>query len=596
MKGCKHLISVWASTDKWIVMDFVEGETLAEHIDRQLRKQPKDRRLRLDLLDQLGLPLFRALGELRQKLKEQEEGDLAHQDLSPTNIIVGGPDPDDPSQYLLKLVDLGRNHLYTRAIGVLEGTDAVYVAPEVKDETPGAHPCADLYSLGQVLIAIGGVGRNEDGTVPDGFYQHTPPMLARFIEDLIDQRPEQRLLLFLNANSTAAKENKENKEDRDWDFAGLGQVFQEELAAVREAEVPMGRPTDERWFTGAVELFPPSSYSPRRLSRLRKQRKEQQRKEQQNEEQQRGDAEEDRQPGKPSVRERSIFSRWLLFWSWVCATSWYLVMSVLLFLVARDLGLDLTPPLGWAVDRVIDLVGGKQVPSLQGLLTDNQGPPNFFEHLPERTIGLSFALIGTKYYQNLYAGLTPLLGHRLARPADRLRAYTAESLMRLQTFWWVFLILVSNLAPRWWPIGTAIGMTGVFLMNWACSAFCKHAIEQARQNETRLSTVPDRHRQVTGLAMFYDWTPSMLFYALFVWPTAVLIYTTVLKDELVYAAGVFVVNVGLFYIVKCSKNGAAVRGGLARAFLAAERLRHLRVIHATTTGGPDAVLAPPTAR
>ncbi len=167
--------------------------------------------------------------------------------------------------------------------------------------------------------------------------------------------------------------------------------------------------------------------------------------------------------------------------------------------------------------------------------------------------------------------------------------------MRLQTFWWVFLILASNLAPRWWPIGTAIGMTGVFLMNWACSAFCKHAIEQARQNETRLSTVPDRHRQVTGLAMFYDWTPSMLFYALFVWPTAVLIYTRVLKDELVYAAGVFVVNVGLFYIVKCSKNGAAVRGGLARAFLAAERLRHLRVIHAKT-GGPDAVLAPPTAR
>src|SRR6266540_1024068 len=315
-------------------------------------------------------------------------------DLSPTNVIVWGPDPDDPRRYLLKLVDLGRNHLYTRAIGVLEGADAVYVAPEVKDETPGTHPCADLYSLGQVLIAIGGVGRNEDGTVPDGFYQHTPPMLARFIEDLIDQRPEQRLLLFLNANVNAAKENKENKENRDWSFAGLGQVFQEELAAVREAEVPMGRPTDERWFTGAVELFPPSSYSPRRLSRLRKQRKEQQRKEQQNEEQQRGDAEEERQPGKPSVRERSIFSRWLLFWSWVCATSWYLVMSVLLFLVARDLGLDLTPPLGWARDRVLDLVGGQQVPSLHSLLTANQGRPNFFG-APERNGGAP-GVLGTR--------------------------------------------------------------------------------------------------------------------------------------------------------------------------------------------------------
>jgi hypothetical protein len=199
-------------------------------------------------------------------------------------------------------------------------------------------------------------------------------------------------------------------------------------------------------------------------------------------------------------------------------------------------------------------------------------------------------LIGVKYYQNLYAGLTPMLGHRLARLPDRIRSYTTESLMRLQTFWWVVLILASNFEPRWWPIGTAIGMTGVFFMNWACSAFSKRAISQARQRRTRLSTVPDLHHEITGLAKFYDWTPSMLFYALFVWPTAVLIYAGILKDELVYAAGVVIVNIGLFYIVKCSRNGAAVRSGLARAFLAAERLRHLaRRSPGAEPGSPAAV-------
>jgi serine/threonine protein kinase len=562
VQDAKYLISVWASTDKWIVMDFVEGDTLAEFVDRKHEERPGDLHLRLDLLDQLGLPLFRALEELQRQLGEKPYGDVAHQDLSPTNVIVEGRDPDDPNRYQLKLIDLGRNYLYTRAIGALEGPAAVYVAPEVKDETPGTHSRADLYSLGQVLITIGSVGRNADGTVPDGFYERTPPLLARFIEDLIDQDPNRRLLLFL-----ASKDDHATGTD-DWTFTELGQIYEQELDAVREADAPMGAPTDEHWLGGAAELLPLSSHSPTRLLRLRQQRKKQERERQHTQQPKERRLRED--------RERSVFSRWLLAWSWVCATSWYLVATVLLFLIARDVGFDLTPVLGQAVDAALGLFAGEQAPTLEDLVRSSQGPPDFLEHLPERAVGVSFALIGTKYYQNLYAGLTPLMGHRRAPLPDRVRSYTTESLMRLQTFWWVFLIFGGNLVEAgWWPICTAIGMTGVFFMNWACSAFSNRAIGRARQPATRLSTVPDEHHRMTGLEMFNDWTPSMLFYTLFVWPTALLISLDVLKDELVYAAGVVTVNLGLFYYVKCSKNAAAVRSGLARAFLAAERLRYL---------------------
>jgi hypothetical protein len=110
VQDAKYLISVWASTDKWIVMDFVEGDTLAEFVDKERRKPLGGRRLRLDLLDQLGLPLFRALEELQRRLGDKPYGDVAHQDLSPTNVIVQGRDPDDPSRYTLKLIDLGRNY------------------------------------------------------------------------------------------------------------------------------------------------------------------------------------------------------------------------------------------------------------------------------------------------------------------------------------------------------------------------------------------------------------------------------------------------------------------------------------------------------
>jgi hypothetical protein len=48
---------------------------------------------------------------------------------------------------------------------------------------------------------------------------------------------------------------------------------------------------------------------------------------------------------------------------------------------------------------------------------------------------------------------------------------------------------------------------------------------------------------MTGLSKLYDWTPSMPFSALFVWPTAVLSYARVLGDEPVHAGGVVIVNI-----------------------------------------------------
>src|SRR4029453_9628675 len=48
-----------------------------------------------------------------------------------------------------------------------------------------------------------------------------------------------------------------------------------------------------------------------------------------------------------------------------------------------------------------------------------------------------------------------------------------------------------------------------------------------------------------------------------------------LQDVYFYMSAVAAVNVGLFYLVKCGRHGAEVRGGLIRAFLAAERVRRV---------------------
>jgi hypothetical protein len=82
----------------------------------------------------------------------------------------------------------------------------------------------------------------------------------------------------------------------------------------------------------------------------------------------------------------------------------------------------------------------------------------------------------------------------------------------------------------------------------------------------------------------------MGFYVVFVWVCALLIDSGRLQDVYFYVSAVAAVSVGLFYLVKCGRHGAEVRGGLTRAFLAAERVR--RVAEAPA-GGIDETRPPP---
>jgi hypothetical protein len=107
----------------------------------------------------------------------------------------------------------------------------------------------------------------------------------------------------------------------------------------------------------------------------------------------------------------------------------------------------------------------------------------------------------------------------------------------------------------------------------ACRRFARKAIEEARSDRFKLTTVPSG--KIPGLESFYVWTPSMGFYVVFVWVCALLINSRRLHDVYFYMSAVAAVNIGLFYLVKCGRHGAEVRGGLTRAFLAAERVRRV---------------------
>jgi serine/threonine protein kinase len=538
-RDLRHLVRIWASSASWILMDFVPGETLADHLQRQsdrtipqqaVRQPTQPRRrpapeheISIDQLTDLGRELFAAMADI-------EQAGLRHCDLSPSNIIVT---QDDSGSTLFILIDLGVNYLYTHAVPGLEGPEAGYVAPEIRAGGTSTEK-SDLYSVGQLLVAAAGASSQSDRSVPDRFYAETPVM-ARFIEDLIDNDPDHRLSIF-RPDSTRPIHHQ------------LRRFFDEELAAMtatRAERVSWG----PRWLTSLLGLFTPLAGAPARQRRMWQIRRTQ---------------------GLYRDPRRGMHVRWLLLWSWISAAAWYLAVTILVIWWLRDLGWDWSNQAIGLLQRATGTPPDR-FPYLDDLRQPGYPIPDLAGNLPIRMVGMSFLLVGARYYQNLFAGLTPLVaGLRQGRLS--LLAILAETQMRLFSVMAFVLVLPPTLIQRrWWPIFTAIGVLFTFLCNWSCLSFARSALHRA--NASSLSTVPTG--RIASIEAFSDWTPSAAFYACAVWAIGLLVYFGLVRDVYVYAGAVTAINTVLFYVIKCSGNNAAdVRIGLGRACLAAERLRY----------------------
>lgn len=515
----KHLVRVRASTGAWIVMDFVEGRTLAE----TLATERFTGQLRLDLVEKFGRQLFLALAEL-------EARGFEHRDLSPSNIIV--VERDDHEE--VHLIDLGVNSLYLHQMPGQEAPDARYVAPEIRAPVerrrhrpappvgPDHTGRSDLYSLGQLLIGLG-CGRHEpDGTVPDVLYAEAP-LLARFVEDLIDHRPERRLLVFRPAGPV---------------YRTLLTYFEEEISAVRAAR-DAGLPTGRRevW-KGGREAFLPVSGAVSRQLRLWQARRKQ-----------------------SLYRDHggALGVRWLLACSVVAAGVWAGTSLLVLTWAGRELGVDLPGaalshvplPLAWRADDYGFAPGAG--PLALGILT------------------LTYLAIMAKYYLSVFAGATPLVsGRRQGRLS--LHAVGTEVAVRL----WTFLPLpltgpIFLVQPRWWPILPPIGMSLVLLSNGLSYTFVGHALRAARSAGLSVAS-PDR---LGGRRYHWSWLTGNIFHSLGLWIVGVLLISGVAADARAYIILLVAWNIQL-YFTRTVAQGSDVRATFARGCAAAERLSRLR--------------------
>jgi serine/threonine protein kinase len=518
------LVKVWASHDSWILMEFLPGQTLAERLRERPRAPHTPRRavirpIDVAELDHLGTALLTALSRLEQ------EGHH-HDDLTPSNIIVVHEE-GDLDKPRMRLIDLGVNHLHTRTLsGAAEG-EAAYVAPEVRAEGAGDER-ADLYSLGRLLLAISGADLNADGTLPDHSYVLSTGM-ARLFEDLVDADPDRRLLV-------TRIEPGQNR------YRQIGALFQHELEVLHEGArmAPVG------WLE-KVRGLSPGAGTVTRQSRILAVRKS-------------------RTADSAHLRQARRLTRW----AWLSAFVLWSTAAVVMMWWARDLGIAWQAKWFELLNNVFNRDGPGMV-FFDDIRAADYDIPDPWDNLPSRLVGASFALVNARLYLNVFAELSPLSSLRRGGML-RFRTVVTEVALRSMAILPSVCVLAPTLVQRdWWPLATQVGLVWTVVVISVCIGFERDTHRRAR--EEGLSTVPEGEFPPGRLVR---WRPTLLVYCVAVLSIGTLIMLDVVQDELVYAGFVTLINIAIYYFKSAGADAPRVRTELSRAFLAAERLDHVR--------------------
>jgi serine/threonine protein kinase len=508
-------VHIYASTDKWILMDFAAGPTLAEFLSQERQRAGRAggsrgldgssvAAIRADLLASVGPQLLDAAQQLHA-------AGFEHRDLTPSNIIVvTKPDIRQPDGKVqrgaierLVLIDLGRNYLFTRQADVPESREARFVAPEVKDDKPAAS--SDIYSLGMILAEVADPEGTLDGVIPDSLYQYAPHM-ARFIEDLIDASPDNRLLIFGQGTGPDL-------------YDGLRAIFADLLKLLIADKPALIKPGRTRQF---LELFLPSSRQvSHRLLIWRETRS-----------------------AHPAIGH---YSGYLLGWSVACTAAWYVIFTVAVLWGLRDVGVDATPTTLTAAEHLTR--SGSWLPAV----------PDWRFSLQSALLGFSIGMAGARYYQNIFAGLT-------TRSLGGRRAFWTEVFLRGTSFCALPPILFGNIVEqRWWPWLCAIGFVWPTTTSFLSYTQARHCLKRARELSTVSASVDP------SLEAYGQWWTSMAFMI-----SGIVIIATCLQlgwahDYWIFAVWFCLINVVQMYAIKCAYFAPAVRGALTRAFIAGER-------------------------
>ncbi len=144
--GNDHILDILdlgtlADGDLFMVMEYLDGENLADRIDRQGRLTPAE--------------LYPLARQLLEGLKAAHDAGIIHRDLKPENVFLL-KEKAGKKDYV-KIIDFGISkfnvldgNMQMTATGAVMGTP-YYMAPEQAKGSKGADPRSDVYAVGVIL-------------------------------------------------------------------------------------------------------------------------------------------------------------------------------------------------------------------------------------------------------------------------------------------------------------------------------------------------------------------------------------------------------------------------------------------------------------
>jgi len=510
---------VHASKRRWILMDFLEGSTLTDYSSTYCHQPNTADSLseaQLTQIQEIVRQLCHAL-----KMCADRKPALHHLDLSPDNVII---DHVEGRVRTVKLIDFGVNYLLTvGTFGDLSRAQ-VFIASELQQEHSEGNELSDIYSLGLLLLEMLSpklLTAEELSACLDSAWNRCPE-LAELIEDMVDRRPENRLLrldrstlIFQTLPSTVAE------------------ALQIHIYAASRR--PSSIEILIKSMTGApidilIELFrrtvPKNSAQPR--------------------------------------------LRWLLYWGVLVQALG--VVALYTFILLTFFTYDFR----WC-DRLGICIANQNSPRLPFWDGALFGRVNGL--LPGRLVALSFALILIKYYAEIFG---PLTTWHLRFKKTRSLAWWSEIMVRSFPVLGVIPIFYAlGVDPKAWPFCSALGLVLICATNLVVYSLAR----SIRANTENAFDLPHSPFIADQIATFSRWWKTIFLYLCSMAILGFVLRSGLAQDEWLYAVFVSVfANMLIMYRHHCSEAAPAIRSALQRLILAAKRLE-LKELRASASQG-----------
>lgn len=466
--------------DAFIIMDFIDGQTLHEYMESDIWKE-----LNEDISKTISF-----FSDICTILKFYAQHNVFHLDLSPENILITKRAEEGKEQAKVHLIDFGYNYLLGEKVGTSVALlrAQVYMAPELLNNEWGRNEkngksspkiLADVYSLGVILLEMLSGYRltAQEFLVALDRIRVRYPSLGQILEEMLDPNPESRIFEAARAHGI-------------YDY--IQKVVKDELQIYQEIYLKK----DEGWvnvFLGAFDIMFPSMDVIRTRVRELKYIK------------------------KSNIDKAKKLQRLL---GWSALTQIANVLIIFLF---------------------------------GAFLYDDIKSGNWQHNLPGRMVGLSFSLIATSFYTNIFSYLD-------ARELSR----RTEFWLRFNSFIFAFPILWAMIInPSDWPFCSALGVWFVASNNYHTYKLSITAKEKmlAQFPETPLPTTVEHF-----LNEFSGWWEVMTVYGICLLSVGILLKLNLIKDEWVYAIVVSIVINMKIYRYNATLNAPRIRAGLERFF------------------------------